>query len=80
MKDGKTLFAEWVAEVGGIAAAAKLLGRSTSGIDHLCHGRRGIRQQLAQAVEHVSEGKYTAASLLFGESFAPSVVVKSEAA
>lgn len=69
MKDGKTLFAEWVAEVGGIAAAAKLLGRSTSGIDHLCHGRRGIRQQLAQDVEKASDGKYRAVELLFGEGF-----------
>ena len=67
-KQGRVLFSEWVAEVGGTAPAAALLNRrAASGIDHLCSGRRGIRKDVAQAVEKVSKGKYTAIELMFGE-------------
>lgn len=60
----------WVAEQGGPAKAALILGITDSAVRHYLSGRRRPRPEVARLIERKSAGRVSAAALVLGHDAA----------
>lgn len=63
-------FRDFVAWAEGPRRAAELLGCSEALVYHILNGRRNVSKKLANKVHDVTDGRFSRAALLFGETTA----------
>lgn len=62
----RELFIQFTEDCGSKKRAAEALGIGYAMVDHICVGRRGISNRVAEAVERASKGLYPKEHLIWG--------------